>query len=52
MVRQPRWLVFIIAAMLMWVAANGMHTFLGVYMAEMGASQGLIGITMAIGGAG
>jgi PPP family 3-phenylpropionic acid transporter len=51
MLRQPRWLVFIISVMLMWVAANGMHTFLGVYLADMGASQGLIGITMAIGGA-
>jgi PPP family 3-phenylpropionic acid transporter len=50
MLRQPRWLVFIISVMLMWVAANGMHTFLGVYLADMGASQGLIGITMAIGG--
>ena len=51
MLRQPRWLVFVIAIMLMWVAANGMHTFLGVYLAEMGASQGLIGIAMALGGA-
>jgi PPP family 3-phenylpropionic acid transporter len=51
MLRQPRWLVFVIAVMLMWVAANGMHTFLGVYLAELGASQTLIGLTMAIGGA-
>lgn len=50
MLRQPRWLVFVLSAMLVWVAANGMHTFLGVYLAEVGASQGLIGITMAIGG--
>ena len=51
LLRQPRWLVFIISVMLVWVSANGMHTFLGVYLAEMGASQGLIGVTMAIGGA-
>lgn len=51
LLRQPRWLVFIISVMLVWVSANGMHTFLGVYMADLGASQGLIGLTMAIGGA-
>lgn len=51
LLRQPHWLVFIISTMLVWVSANGMHTFLGVYLADLGASQWLIGLTMAIGGA-
>jgi PPP family 3-phenylpropionic acid transporter len=51
LLRQPRWMVFIISVMLLWISANGMHTFLGVYLADLGASQGLIGLTMAIGGA-
>lgn len=50
MLRQPRWLVFVLSAMLAWVSANGMHTFLGVYLKELKASEGLIGLTMAIGG--
>ena len=51
MLRQSRWVIFILSVIFMWIAANGMHTFLGVYLAELGASQGLIGLTMAIGGA-
>ena len=35
MLRQPRWLVFVISAMLVWVSATGLNTFLGVYMKEM-----------------
>lgn len=51
MLRQPRWLVFILSVMFMWVAANGMHTFLGVYMKDLGGDESLIGITMAVAGA-
>lgn len=51
MLRQPRWLVFVIGTMLVWVSATGLNTFLGVYLKELNASEGLIGLTMAIAGA-
>jgi MFS transporter, PPP family, 3-phenylpropionic acid transporter len=51
MLRQSRWLVFVMSAMLVWVSATGLNTFLGVYLMELKASEGLIGLTMAISGA-
>jgi PPP family 3-phenylpropionic acid transporter len=51
MLRQPRWLVFVIGTMLVWVSATGLNTFLGVYLKELNASESLIGLTMAIAGA-
>ncbi len=51
MLRQPRWLVFVISTMLVWVSATGLNTFLGVYLKELNASESLIGLTMAISGA-
>lgn len=51
MLRQPHWLIFILSVVFMWVAANGMNIFLGVYMKDMGGNETLFGITMAVSGA-
>ncbi|MGB8251614.1 MAG: MFS transporter [Anaerolineaceae bacterium] len=51
MLRQPHWVVFTFSVLFLWVAASGMYNFLGVYMKDLGADEGLIGLTMAISGA-
>jgi len=51
MLRKPHWLVFCISVLFLWVAASGMYNFMGVYMKDLGADEGLIGLTMAISGA-
>ena len=44
MVRQPAWLVFASAYLLLWIANNGAMNFISITVREMGGSDSLIGI--------
>ncbi|HEX9013308.1 MAG TPA: major facilitator superfamily domain-containing protein 6 [Anaerolineaceae bacterium] len=48
LIRQPEWLFFAASLIPLWICSNGMYAFLGVYMKEMGASAGLIGMSSSI----
>lgn len=49
MIRRPAWIIFIVSSFLVWTAASGSISFLGITLKSMGASSGLVGIaaTMA-----
>lgn len=49
MVRRPSWIVFSVCVFLVWIAASGSITFLGMSIRTMGGTDSLIGIaaTMA-----
>ncbi len=44
MISRPAWLVFALCVFLIWTAASGSISFLGVTMKTMGGSDGLIGM--------
>ena len=49
MVRRPAWIIFTLCAFLIWTAASGSISFLGITIRSMGGSDSLIGLvaTMA-----
>jgi MFS transporter, PPP family, 3-phenylpropionic acid transporter len=49
LVGQRAWLFFAASVIPLWMSSNGMYTFLGVYLKEMGANQELIGLNSSIG---
>lgn len=48
-IRQPTWIIFTVSVFLTWIATNASIMFLGVVLQSMGASQGLIGLSVTIG---
>lgn len=49
MLRQPAWLMILACVFLIWIASNAGIMFMGVVLQEMGASKGLISISVTIG---
>lgn len=49
MLRQPAWMVILTCVFLMWITSYAAISFLGVVLQEMGASTGLISISISIG---
>ncbi len=48
MIRQPAWILFTVCAFLIWIASSATMNFLSVALNGMKASQGLIGLVIAI----
>ena len=44
MIRKPQWLIFAGGAFFVWLAANGMLSFLGVTIKKMGGTDSLVGL--------
>ena len=44
MIRKPQWLIFAGSAFFIWLAANGMLSFLGVTIKKMGGTDSLVGL--------
>jgi hypothetical protein len=44
MIRKPQWLIFAGTAFFIWLAANGMLSFLGVTIKKMGGTDSLVGL--------
>jgi PPP family 3-phenylpropionic acid transporter len=44
MIRKPQWLIFAGCAFFVWLAANGMLSFLGVTIKQMGGTDSLVGL--------
>lgn len=48
LVGQRQWLFFIASLIPLWACSNGMYTFMGVYLKEMGGDAVLIGMNSSI----
>jgi len=48
LVRQRAWLIFSASLLVLGIANSGMHTFLNIYVKEMGGGEGLVGLMWAI----
>jgi PPP family 3-phenylpropionic acid transporter len=48
MIRKPQWLIFAGSVFFVWLAANGMLSFLGVTIMKMGGTNSLIGMAGTI----
>jgi PPP family 3-phenylpropionic acid transporter len=44
MIRKPQWLIFAGSVFFVWLAANGMLSFLGVTIKKMGGTDSLVGL--------
>jgi PPP family 3-phenylpropionic acid transporter len=44
MIRKPQWLIFAGSAFFIWLASNGMLSFLGVTIKKMGGTNSLVGL--------
>lgn len=49
MLRQPTWMMVLVCVFLLWITSYAAISFLGVVLQEMGASTGLISISISIG---
>lgn len=49
LITRREWLFFTASLIPLWVASNGMYSFLGVYLRDLGADAVLIGSTSAVG---
>ncbi len=49
MVRQPVWLVFALAVLLVWIAAIGIITYIGPAIKSLGGSNSLVGLATSLG---
>jgi len=45
MIRKPQWLIFAGCVFFVWLAANGMLSFLGVTIKQMGGTDSLVGLS-------
>lgn len=48
LVRQRAWLIFSASLLVLGIANSGMHTFLNIYVKEMGGGEGLVGLMWAV----
>ena len=49
MVRQPVWLVFALAVLLVWIAAIGIINYIGPAIKSLGGSDSLVGLSTSLG---
>jgi PPP family 3-phenylpropionic acid transporter len=49
MIRQPVWLVFVASVFLVWIAASGIISFMGIAIKSLGGDDGLVGLAAAAG---